>query len=107
MTVMAAMTTLVIILGLVVLALQRNHARQRDGTRRLAGSGTAVDRDVERVVVDLEAAGARRGVTFADRPGFSRATGTAGMPALRDDGGAWTLRTVFAAPSREHRPHRR
>lgn len=109
MTVMGAVVIFVIIIGLTVLALQRNYARQRDGTRSLAGSGTATDRDAERVVVDLEATRARRsgGVTFADRPEFPHAAGTNRPYALRADGGTWTLRTVVPAPNREHRPHRR
>ncbi|HEX3647489.1 MAG TPA: hypothetical protein VHV49_03620 [Pseudonocardiaceae bacterium] len=58
---MGAIVILLIIIGLIVLGLQRNHARQRDANRRsLAGSGNVTDRDAERVVVDLEAARSRR-----------------------------------------------
>lgn len=108
MTDMGATVILLIIIGLVVMGLQRNHARQRDGTRSLAGSGTATDRDAERVVVDLEAARSRRtgGVTFAERPVFPRVTGAHHPHALRDNGDAGTLRTVFTAANRAHRPHR-
>jgi hypothetical protein len=108
MTVMGAIVILVIIIGLVVMALQRNHVRQRDGRRSLDGSGTITDRDAERVAVDIDAARAHRpgGVTFADRPTLTRAADTTGPRTLRDNGGAWTLRTVFPATSRAHRPHR-
>lgn len=108
MTDMGAIVILLIIIGLVVLGLQRNHARQRDGTRSLAGSGTAADRDAERVVVDLDAARSRRaaGVTFADRPELCRVGGNGQPHALRDNGDAATLRTVFTGANRAHRPHR-
>ncbi|HKN98378.1 MAG TPA: hypothetical protein VJX10_14755 [Pseudonocardiaceae bacterium] len=105
---MGTIVVLLVIIGLIVMGLQRNHARQRDGTRSPAGSGTATDRDAERVVVDLEAARSRRagGVTFADRPEFSRVAGTEKPHTLRDNGDAGTLRTVFTAANRAHRPHR-
>ncbi|HEY1572412.1 MAG TPA: hypothetical protein VGG05_13790 [Pseudonocardiaceae bacterium] len=105
---MGAIVTLVIIIGLIVMALQRNHVRQRDGRRSLDGSSTITDRDAERVVVDIDAARSRRsgGVTFADRPALTRAADPTGPHTLRDNDGAWTLRTVFPATSRAHRPHR-
>lgn len=108
MTDMGAIVILLIIIGLVLLGLQRNHARQRDGTRSLAGSGTAPDRDAERVVVDLEAARSRRtgGVTFADRPEFCRVAGNGQPHTLRDNDDATTLRTVFTGAIRAQRPHR-
>jgi hypothetical protein len=104
---MGAIVTVLIVIGLIVLGLQRNHVRNRDGTRRLAGSGTTTDRDAERVVVDLEAARSRRsgGVTFGERPEFPRAAGAPASRILRDGGDAWTLRTVLAG-NRDHRPHR-
>ncbi|HEX5114391.1 MAG TPA: hypothetical protein VFW65_04245 [Pseudonocardiaceae bacterium] len=105
---MGAIVILVIIIGLIVMALQRNHVRQQDGRRTLDGSDKVTDRDAERVVVELEAARSQRsgGVTFADRPPLTRAADTARPHTLRDNDGAWTLRTVFAATSRGHRPHR-
>jgi hypothetical protein len=108
MTVMGAIVILVIIIGLIVMALQRNHVRQRDERRSLDGSGTITDRDAERVVVDIAAARAQRsgGVTFADRPTLTRAADPTEPRTLRHHHGAWTLRTVFPATSRGHRPHR-
>jgi hypothetical protein len=59
---MAATVVFLVLIALIVLGLQRNHARQRYDRASLAGSGTATDRDAERVVTDLAAAGGE--VTF-------------------------------------------
>lgn len=57
-----AMTTTLMLLLLaapLVLALQRNHNRQPFGNAYLAGSTTAHDRDLERVLHDLDVAAHR------------------------------------------------
>ena len=51
---MTATVVFGVLIVLIVLALQRNHARQRYD-RGLAGSGTVRDRDAERVVADTAA----------------------------------------------------
>jgi hypothetical protein len=53
---MTALIALLVLLALVAVALERNHARQRYHRPTLAGSGTATDRDTERVVADLGSA---------------------------------------------------
>lgn len=51
---MTATIVLLVLIALVVLALQRNHARQRYHRQQdLAGSPAARDRDAERVLSDL------------------------------------------------------
>ncbi len=52
---MAATVVFGVLIVLIFLAVQRNHARQRYGQRGLAGSGTALDRDAERVSADAAA----------------------------------------------------
>jgi hypothetical protein len=56
---MTAIAALLVLIGLIVLGLQHNHARQRYHRPGLAGSGTVIDRDVERVLADLAVTGAR------------------------------------------------
>ena len=60
---MTATVVFLVLIALIALGLQHNHARQRYHRDALAGSGTATDRDAERVVIDLAAAGGE--VTFA------------------------------------------
>jgi hypothetical protein len=50
---MTAIAALLVLIGLIVLGLQHNHARQRYHRPGLTGSATVVDRDVERVLADL------------------------------------------------------
>lgn len=52
---MTAMIVLAVLIGLIVLGLQRNHARRWYPDRRPAGDGTKPDRDAERVLVDMSA----------------------------------------------------
>jgi hypothetical protein len=49
-----------VLIVVIVLALQRNDARQRNRPRDPAGSATVRDRDAERVAADLAAAATRR-----------------------------------------------
>jgi hypothetical protein len=60
---MTATVVFLVLIARIVLGLQHNHARQRYHRASLAGAGTATDRDAERVVIDLAAAGGE--VTFA------------------------------------------
>jgi hypothetical protein len=72
---MTAVVVFLVLVVLVALGLQRNHARQRYHPAALAGSGTATDRDAERVATDLAAA---RQVTFATAPGADLRSAGAG-----------------------------
>lgn len=53
---MTATVVLLVLIGLVVYGIERNHARHRYPRSWLAGSPTAGDRDSERVSADLDAA---------------------------------------------------
>jgi hypothetical protein len=57
---MTAVVVFLVLIALVVAALQRNHLRQGRHGQPLAGSGTATDRDDERVSADLSANGTAR-----------------------------------------------
>ncbi|HEX5406623.1 MAG TPA: hypothetical protein VFX16_30490 [Pseudonocardiaceae bacterium] len=59
---MTAIVFFLVLIALIAVGLQHNHTRQSYRRAALAGSGTATDRDAERVVIDLAAAG--REVTF-------------------------------------------
>jgi hypothetical protein len=96
---MTATVVFLVLIALIVLGLQHNHARQRYHRDALAGSGTATDRDAERVVIDLAAAGGE--VTFAAAhgcgPALARFDHADHAYALRGFRCARTLRSVNAA----------
>jgi hypothetical protein len=58
---MATLALTLIILGLVVYAIERNHRREVRVAGGLAGSGHVEDRDAERVLTDLRAASSAGG----------------------------------------------
>ncbi len=64
---------LIIVLAAVAYALQRNHARQSAPWQTYAGSGTAEDRDTERVRAELATAPQDRSGSFLT--GRTRRTG--------------------------------
>jgi hypothetical protein len=62
---MVTALVLLVIVGLVVYGLERNHARESVPRQHFAGSSAVVDRDLARVLTEVRAA--------ADRP-FRRGT---------------------------------
>jgi hypothetical protein len=57
---MTTALVVLVIVGLVVYGLERNHARRPAPRQHFAGSGAVVDRDLARVLAEVRAA--------ADRP---------------------------------------